>query len=101
MGRTRARVPRRGEETVLVVRTVLWTEQARADLAAIRAFISQDSPYYASVVVSRIIAATDRLARSRSPAGLFPSSAIRWFARSSISRTAWSTASWVSMRSTC
>ena len=44
------------------MRTVLWTEQARADLAAIRAFISQDSAYYASVVVSRIIAATDRLA---------------------------------------
>jgi plasmid stabilization system protein ParE len=40
---------------------VLWTEQARADLAAIRAFISQDSPHYASVIVSRLIAATDRL----------------------------------------
>ena len=44
------------------MREVLWTKQAQADLAAIRAFISQDSPYYASVVVSRIIAATDRLA---------------------------------------
>jgi addiction module RelE/StbE family toxin len=43
------------------VRVVLWTEQARADLAAIRAFISQDSPHYASVVVSRLIAATERL----------------------------------------
>lgn len=43
------------------MRIVLWTEQARADLAAIRAFISQDSPHYASVIVSRIIAATDRL----------------------------------------
>jgi len=41
---------------------VLWTEQARADLAAIRAFISQDSTHYASVIISRIIAATDRLA---------------------------------------
>jgi toxin ParE1/3/4 len=30
-------------------------------LAAIRAFISQDSPHYASVIVSRLIAATDRL----------------------------------------
>jgi plasmid stabilization system protein ParE len=30
-------------------------------LAAIRAFISQDSPHYASVVVARLIAATDRL----------------------------------------
>lgn len=43
------------------MRIVLWTEQARADLAAIRAFITQDSPHYASVIVSRLIAATDRL----------------------------------------
>ncbi len=43
------------------MRSVLWTEQARSDLAAILAFISQDSPHYASVVVSRIITATDRL----------------------------------------
>jgi plasmid stabilization system protein ParE len=41
---------------------LLWTEQARADLAAIRAFISQDSPHYASVIIARLIAATDRLA---------------------------------------
>ena len=43
------------------MRVVLWTKQAQADLAAIRAFIRQDSPHYASVVVSRLIAATDRL----------------------------------------
>lgn len=43
------------------MRVVLWTKQAQADLAAIRAFISQDSPHYASVVVSSLIAATDRL----------------------------------------
>ena len=43
------------------MRIVLWTEQARADLAAIRAFIGQDSPHYASVIVSRLLAATDRL----------------------------------------
>jgi toxin ParE1/3/4 len=43
------------------VRVLLWTKQARADLAAIRAFIGQDSPHYASVIVSRLIAATDRL----------------------------------------
>lgn len=41
------------------MREVLWTKQAQADLAAIRAFISQDSPHYASVIVSRLIAATD------------------------------------------
>ena len=43
------------------MRAVLWTKQAQADLAAIRAFISQDSPHFASVIVSRLIAATDRL----------------------------------------
>ena len=43
------------------MRVVLWTKQAQADLAAIRVFISQDSPHYASVIVSRLIAATDRL----------------------------------------
>ncbi|HLG16619.1 MAG TPA: type II toxin-antitoxin system RelE/ParE family toxin [Blastocatellia bacterium] len=43
------------------MRTVRWTTQAQADLAAIRAFISQDSPHYAGVIVSRLIAATDRL----------------------------------------
>ena len=42
---------------------VLWTEQARADLASIHTFISQDSPHYASVVVTRLIAATERLAQ--------------------------------------
>ena len=45
------------------MRIVLWTDQARADLAAIHAFIQQDSPHYASVVISRIIAATGRLAQ--------------------------------------
>ena len=44
------------------MRVVLWTNQARSDLAAIRAFISQDSPHYASVIVAQLIAATDRLA---------------------------------------
>jgi len=43
------------------VRVVLWTYQARSDLAAIRAFISQDSTHYASVVVAQLVAATDRL----------------------------------------
>lgn len=40
---------------------VRWTDQAIADLAAIRAFIEQDSPHYASVVVTRLIQAVDRL----------------------------------------
>lgn len=43
------------------MRTIFWTHQARADLAAIHAFISQDSPHYSSVVTSRLVTATDRL----------------------------------------
>ena len=43
------------------MRVVLWTHQARSDLAAIRTFIGQDSPHYASIVVAQLIAATDRL----------------------------------------
>lgn len=41
--------------------SIFWTEQARSDLAAIEAFITQDSPHYASVVVRQLIAATDQL----------------------------------------
>ncbi len=41
--------------------TIRWTDQATADLAAIRAFIEQDSPHYASVVVARLIRAVDQL----------------------------------------
>jgi len=44
------------------VRAIRWTLRARQDLASIRAFVEQDAPVLASVVVSRIIAATDRLA---------------------------------------
>ena len=44
------------------MRVILWTPRARADLAAIRAFVDQDSPRCAAIVVSRLIAATDRLA---------------------------------------
>ena len=43
------------------MRVLFWTKQAQADLAAISAFISQDSPHYASVIIARLIAATDRL----------------------------------------
>ena len=45
------------------MRVVLWTKQAKADLDAIHTFIEQDSPHYASVVASRLIAATGRLAQ--------------------------------------
>jgi addiction module RelE/StbE family toxin len=40
---------------------IRWTDQAITDLAAIRAFIEQDSPHYASVVVTRLIRTVDRL----------------------------------------
>ena len=41
--------------------TIRWTDQAIADLEAIRAFIEQDSPHYASVVIARLIRAVDQL----------------------------------------
>jgi addiction module RelE/StbE family toxin len=40
---------------------IRWTDQAVADLAAIRVFIEQDSPHYSSVVITRLIRAVDRL----------------------------------------
>jgi addiction module RelE/StbE family toxin len=43
------------------VTTIRWTDQAIADLAAIRGFIEQDSHHYAAVVVARLIRAVDRL----------------------------------------
>ncbi|MCH7608778.1 MAG: type II toxin-antitoxin system RelE/ParE family toxin [Chloroflexi bacterium] len=45
------------------MRSLLWTNQARDDLAAIREFISRDSAHYADIVVARLIAAVDRIAR--------------------------------------
>ncbi len=45
------------------MRRLRWTRHAREDLASIRAFISEQSPNYAALVVGRIIAATDRLAQ--------------------------------------
>lgn len=42
--------------------SIFWTDQARDDLAGIDRFISQDSAYYAQIVVARLIAATERLA---------------------------------------
>jgi toxin ParE1/3/4 len=42
---------------------VLWTPRARQDLASIRDFVARDSPCYAVIVIERLIAATERLAR--------------------------------------
>jgi plasmid stabilization system protein ParE len=44
------------------VRALFWTKRARGDLASIRVFIEQDSPYFADVVIGRLFIATDRLA---------------------------------------
>lgn len=44
------------------MRVIRWTEQAQADLAAIHAFIGQESLKYASVTVRQVIAAVDQLA---------------------------------------
>ncbi|MGE0448484.1 MAG: hypothetical protein AB7Q29_02775 [Vicinamibacterales bacterium] len=55
------------------MRVILWTEQAQADLAAIHAFIGQDSLHYASVTVRQLIAAVDlRVHRAPSPAEALP-----------------------------
>ena len=43
------------------MRSLLWTVRAGMDLASIRAFISQDSPYLADVVVGRLLLAAERL----------------------------------------
>ena len=44
------------------MRSIFWTDQVRDDLAAIRAFIAQDSPHYASIVVARLIDVVNRIA---------------------------------------
>jgi toxin ParE1/3/4 len=54
------------------VTTIHWTDQAIADLAAIRAFIQQDSPHYASVVVARLIRAVARLRDFRQSGRVVP-----------------------------
>ena len=42
---------------------IVWADSAKADLNAIRAYISRDSAYYASRVVGRIVEATKVLKR--------------------------------------
>jgi plasmid stabilization system protein ParE len=45
------------------VTEIRWTEQATANLEAIKAFISQDSPAYALAVVGRLYHAVGQLAQ--------------------------------------
>lgn len=41
---------------------VVWTKQAKRDIAAIYSFIAKDSEYYAAEVVDTILAAEIRIA---------------------------------------
>lgn len=40
---------------------IIWSPQSLRDLEGIRAYVAQDSPRYAELVVQRIVAAVDRL----------------------------------------
>ena len=43
---------------------IRWSPQAADDLEAIRDFIARDSPYYAKLVVQRLVAAIETFATS-------------------------------------
>ena len=43
------------------MRFIQWTEQARQDMAAVHAFIGQQSPQYAEVVVAQLLLAAERI----------------------------------------
>jgi addiction module RelE/StbE family toxin len=43
------------------VTPIIWSPQSLRDLEGIRAYIAQDSPHYADLVVQRIVAAVERL----------------------------------------
>ena len=45
------------------MRRLRWTRRAREDLASIRAFIGEESPNYAALVIARLVSAADRLAQ--------------------------------------
>lgn len=40
---------------------IIWSPQAIRDVESIRSFIAQDSPAYADLVATRIVAAVERL----------------------------------------
>ena len=40
---------------------IIWSPQSLLDLEGIRAYVAQDSPRYAQLVVQRIVAAVERL----------------------------------------
>lgn len=41
--------------------SVIWSPQSQKDIESIRAYIAEDSPAYADLVVRRLIASVDRL----------------------------------------
>jgi toxin ParE1/3/4 len=43
------------------VTSILWSPQALRDLESVREYIARDSPLYADLMVSRIVAAVERL----------------------------------------
>jgi toxin ParE1/3/4 len=43
------------------MRRIVWTHRALEDTQTIKAFIAQDSPHFASLVIERIIAAVEQL----------------------------------------
>jgi addiction module RelE/StbE family toxin len=43
------------------VTRILWSPQALRDVESLRAYIAEDSPHYADLVVRRIVAAVERL----------------------------------------
>jgi len=42
--------------------TIIWSEQARSDLCAIRDFIARDSEHYARMQVERLVSRVERTA---------------------------------------
>lgn len=41
--------------------TLVWSPQALRDLESIRAYLAEDSPVYADLVIRRVVAAVERL----------------------------------------
>jgi addiction module RelE/StbE family toxin len=41
--------------------SLIWSPQSLRDLEAIRAYVAKDSPVYADLLVSRLVAAVERL----------------------------------------
>ena len=82
------------------MKRILWTRRARGDLSAIRSFIAQDSPDFATVVVARIIAATDHLVPFPESGRVVPELGLPEILRSFTGRTESSIGSWARIKFT-